>query len=79
VEEIDHQQTFSHSAIITTTLFRAKLTLEQLNHHMRLSVNGASRIRRRAWTRNKSKVYKLQATLKEHRANLLAATSANSL
>lgn len=83
MKEINDQHAVSLSAVITTSLSRAKLTLEELDRLIRVklltNVNGASRARRRAWTRNRSKIYKIQAALKEHRVNLLTALSANSL
>jgi hypothetical protein len=42
-------------------------------------VNGTYRARRRAWTRNKSKVNQLRDAIKEHRDNILAAMSSNNL
>ena len=83
LKEIDDQQALSLSTVITRNLSRAKLTLEQLDQLIRArilkNVNGTSRARRRAWTRNKSKVGKFQDALKDHRMDLLAAISANSL
>lgn len=83
VNEIDIQPENSLSTAISTNLSRAKLTLEQLDQLLKAKVsrnaNGTPRARRRAWTRNRSKVYKLQDALKEHRLNLLAAMSARNL
>jgi hypothetical protein len=83
VKEINDQHAVSLSSVIKTSLSRAKITLEQLDQLIQVkilkNVNGTSRARRRAWTRNRSKVYKIQNALKEHRVNLLAAISANSL
>lgn len=82
IHEIDDQQSHSSSAVITT-LSQAKATLEQLKTLLEAKllsrVNGSSRIRRRTWARNRSKVYKLQSSLKEHRASLLIAIAANGL
>ncbi|MCJ1385587.1 hypothetical protein MMC17_008710 [Xylographa soralifera] len=83
IKEIHSQHTMSSSAVITASVLRAKLTMEQLNQliHIKIlkNVDGTARARRRAWTRNKSKLYRLQDVLKEHRENFAAALTANSL
>lgn len=83
LDEIDRQRTASISTTISTSLSRAKLTLEQLDQIVKnkllRNANGGSRARRRAWVRNKSKVCNIQNALKEHRLNLLAAMGTTNL
>ena len=80
---IEHDTTRSHASSISTILLRAKTTLECLDRLMNIklskNVNGSVRARKRAWMRNKSKVYKILADLKEHRADLSAAANASNL
>ncbi|KAL9045865.1 MAG: hypothetical protein Q9214_001166 [Letrouitia sp. 1 TL-2023] len=82
VKDIDAQQAIRSSAAIAAILAKAKLTLERLGelvqNKLLKNVNGTSRARRRAWARNKSRVYRIQAELKEYRANLTAAVSTNN-
>lgn len=83
VEEIRGQCTDCPSSVIATSLSRAKHTLDKLDHLIQVNlaknVHGTSRARRRVWARNKSKIYEIENELKEHRANLTAALSANSM
>ena len=83
LEEIDGHRRPSDSPAITTALFRAKATIEQLNRLLQEKIvrNAycSAQARRRAWTRNRSKIYRMKAALKEHRANLVAAISVNTL
>ncbi|KAL8789478.1 MAG: hypothetical protein Q9195_006803 [Heterodermia aff. obscurata] len=83
LHEIDRQPTASLSATISTSLLRAKLTLEQLDQIVKIKLlrnaEGGSRARHRAWVRNKSKVCKIQKALKEHRLNLIAAMGVTNL
>ena len=64
------------SAGVTSALSGAERTMQRLNQlvQIRLSkkVEGTSRVRRRAWVRNKMKILKLQDALREHRAELRA-------
>ena len=56
VKEINNQHPSFSSTVITTSLSRAKLTIQRLDQLIKLKilkdVNGKSRARRRAWTRN---------------------------
>ena len=83
LDEIDRQPPASLSTTISTSLLRAKLTLEQLDQIVKIKLlrntDGGSRARHRAWVRNKSKVCKIQKALKEHRLNLVAAMGVTNL
>ncbi|KAI4159874.1 MAG: hypothetical protein LQ342_006202 [Letrouitia transgressa] len=80
VEEIRYQDVASTSAVIATTLLKAKLALEKLNRLIQTkltkNIHGTSRARRGVWARNKSKVKRIQTELQEHRSNLTAVMSA---
>ena len=71
------------SASVTSALLVAERTMQRLNQlvQIRLSkkVEGTSRVRRRAWVRNKTKILKLQDALKEHRAELVASITASNM
>ncbi|KAI4162645.1 MAG: hypothetical protein LQ342_003691 [Letrouitia transgressa] len=78
---IDDQRS-THAANIITILGKAKITLEQLKGlfetRITSKMNNSSRSRRRSWARNKSKMCRIQSSLKEHRMNLVLALSANN-
>ena len=80
VNEIKIQPVDSLSTAICKTLSRARYDLEQVNHILQAkvlrNVDGTSRARRRAWARDKSKIYKIREALKEHRLDLMAAMGA---
>jgi hypothetical protein len=71
LNEIESQLGIFNSATIATTLSRAKLTIEQLHQLIQVkilqNVNGTSRARQRAWTRNKSKIFTIRDALKDYR------------
>ena len=71
------------SAGLTSALLGAERTMQRLNQlvQIRLSkkVDGTSRVRRRAWVRNKTKILKLQDALKEHRAEFVASMTASNM
>jgi hypothetical protein len=83
VKEINGQHSSSTSTNVTASLARAQHTIEQLDQLIKVKllrlVNGTYRARRRAWTRNKAKVYQLRDAMKEHRDNIIAAMSSNNL
>jgi hypothetical protein len=83
LNEIGSQNATLSSSVIETSLSQAKITMEQLHQLIQVkilqNVDGTSRARRRAWTRNKSKICSIVDALKEHRQNILTAISANSL
>ena len=83
LEGIHHQEGVCNSAAVATILSTAKSTLEKLNQLVQVklvkNMHGTSRARKRAWARNKSKVYKMQNELKELRASLTAAMGASCL
>lgn len=68
---------------VTSALLGAERTIQRLNQLVQIrllrKVEGTSRFRRRAWARNKSKILKLQDTLREHRAELVAAMTASNM
>ena len=68
---------------VTSALLGAERTIQRLNQLVQIrllkKVESTSRVRRRAWARNKSKILKLQDALKEHRAELVAAMTASKL
>ena len=68
---------------VTSALLRAERTIQRLNQLVQIrllkNAEGTSRVRRRAWARNKSKILRLQDALKEHRAELVAAMTASNL
>ncbi len=78
---IDDQQSIYTSNVVTI-LGKAKATLEQLKSLLETKiitkVNNSSRIRQRAWAKSRSKVYRIQSSLKEHRINLVIALTANN-
>ncbi|KAI4212672.1 MAG: hypothetical protein LQ351_004563 [Letrouitia transgressa] len=80
VEEIRCQDVASTSAIIATTLLKAKVALEKLNRLIQAklikNIHGTSRARRRVWARSKSKVKGIQNELQGHMLDLIAAMSA---
>ncbi|KAG4441393.1 hypothetical protein IFR05_003150 [Cadophora sp. M221] len=83
VQEIDRSQGEGTDGIITQSLTRAKLSIEQLHQLIQIKLlknlnGGTSRARRRAWTRNKSKILALRDVLKECRDNLSVALSAKN-
>ena len=71
------------TASVISALPGAERTIHRLNQlvQIRLSkkVEGTSRVRRRAWVRNKTKILKLQDALREHRAELVAAMTASNM
>lgn len=83
LEGIHRQERVCNSVAVATTLSTAKSTLEKLNQLVQVkllkNMHGTSRARKRAWARNKSKVYKMQNELKELRASLTAAMGASTL
>jgi hypothetical protein len=83
VKEIHSHHSSSTSSNVAASLTRAQHTIEQLDQLIQVKllriVNGTYRARRRAWTRNKSKVNQLRDAIKEHRDNILAAMSSNNL
>ena len=85
IREIDDQQSSSASAAsaVTTTLSHAKFTLERLKILLEVKLSprasGSSRKSRRAWAKNRSKLYRIQSSLKEHKTNLLLAIATNNL
>lgn len=68
---------------VTSALLGAERTMQRLNQLVQIrllkNVEGTSRVRRRAWARNKSKILGLQDALKEHRAELVAAMTATKM
>ena len=70
-------------ASVTSALLGAERTIQRLNQLVQIrllkKVEGTSRVRRRAWVRNKSKILKLQDALREHRAELVAAMTATNM
>ena len=72
-----------YCAGVTSALSGAERTIQRLNQLVQVrllkKVEGTSRVRRRAWARNKSKILKLQDALKEHRAELVAAMTASKM
>ncbi|KAL9043848.1 MAG: hypothetical protein Q9214_002976 [Letrouitia sp. 1 TL-2023] len=82
IEEIRRQDVSSTSAVVATTLHKAKLALEKLNGLIQAklikNIHDTSRARRRVWARNKSKVKRIQIELQGHRSNLIALMSALS-
>ncbi|MCJ1429915.1 hypothetical protein MMC29_007830 [Sticta canariensis] len=83
LEGIHRQEGVYNSAAVATILSTVNSTLEKLNQLVQVelvkNMHGTSRARKRAWARNKSKVYKMQNELKELRASLTAAMGASSL
>lgn len=83
LEGIRHHEGVCDSAAVGTIHSTAKSTLEKLSQLVQVkllkNIHGTSRARKRAWARNKSKVYKMQNELKELRASLKAAMGASSL
>lgn len=80
--EIRKEHSDSCSIGVTTSLSNAKRDIEQLDQLIKKHIlpNAAtSRARRAAWMRHKSKIYRLQHALKEHRQNLIVVVSAKSL
>ena len=78
IKHIESDATQRDAEPFRDSLGRAKSTLEQLDRlTVKLSnnTNGSSRARKRAWMRHRSKVFRLQADLKEIRANFSAAAS----
>ncbi|MCJ1265528.1 hypothetical protein MMC22_005408, partial [Lobaria immixta] len=75
----DRKSTYPSNVI--TILGRAKTTLEQLKSLVETKiitkVNNSSRVRRRAWAKSRSKVYRIQSSLKEDRLNLVIALTAD--
>lgn len=83
LNEIESQNAIISSPVIERGLSRAKIKIGQLHEIIQVkilrNVNSTSRARRRAWTRNKSKICSIVDALKEYRQILLTAISANSL
>lgn len=83
VTEIKERNASPSSEALAETLFRAKLSLEELKHLLDSKIvkkdSLASQARKRMWLRNRSKIRRLHEALREHRINLLAAISANAL
>ena len=75
----DRKSTYPSNVI--TILGRARTTLEQLKILVETKIitkyNNSSRIRRRAWSKWRSKVYRIQSSLKEDRSNLVIALAAD--
>ena len=71
------------NAGVTSALLGAERTIQRLNQlvqsRLLKKLEGTSRVRRRAWVRNKTKILKLQDALREHRAELVAAMTASKM
>ncbi|KAH7418993.1 kinase-like domain-containing protein [Cadophora sp. MPI-SDFR-AT-0126] len=83
VQEIDRSQGEGTDSVVTQSLTRAKLSIEQLHQLIQIKLlknldGGRSRAHRRAWARNKSKILVLRDVLKECRDNLSVALSAKN-
>ncbi|PVH89984.1 hypothetical protein DL98DRAFT_647652 [Cadophora sp. DSE1049] len=80
--EIEKCHNHDWPGLVSTTLGRARLTIEQIHQLVELKLlktNGStSRARRRAWARHKSKIHSLRDALRECRENLTTALSASS-
>ena len=83
LDDIRRQDGACHSATVAPILSKAQSTLEELDQLLQVkflrNIHSTSRARKRAWARNRSKVYKMQNDLKELRASLIAAMGASSL
>ena len=82
VAEVESHLTVSNSTLVADCLRRARASIDKLDQIVRrkilVTIKGTALTRRRAWMKNKSKICRLQDALKEHRAGLLVATSANA-
>ena len=73
---IDDRERVYPSNVITI-LGRARTTLDNLKTLLETRImaklNNSSRTRRRAWAKSRSKIYRIQSSLKEDRLNLVLA------
>ena len=80
VQEIDSQQRLFSPTVITI-LSKSREILDQLEELVKdkilKEVNGSLGVRRRAWAKYRSKVYGIQRSLADYRANLMIAIIAN--
>ncbi|KAF2799354.1 hypothetical protein K505DRAFT_294860 [Melanomma pulvis-pyrius CBS 109.77] len=80
--EIRKEHSDSYSIGVTTSLSNAKRDIEKLDQVIKKHIlpnASTSRARRAAWMRYKSKICRLQDSLKEHRQNIVVVVSAKSL